>query len=255
MGGDAPTPQGGPDIPTRDAGPPVTSQETPHPPATAEFGAVTPGGPSHVYPESDGLAVTKFSVEPYDNNVYVLSADGDALIVDGANDADRILAEVRGRRVRAIVQTHGHFDHVQALEKLVAELGVPVYAHAGDARKMPVPTQDLGEGDELAVGAVPVRVMHTPGHTPGSLSFVAGSFLFSGDTLFPGGPGRSDSAAALQEMIGSIKTRLLSLDDQTLVYPGHGANTTIGDARREVAAFDAREHPADLHGDVMWEGS
>ena len=218
----------------------MASQETPHPPATPEFGAVTPGGASHVYPASDGLAVTKFSVGPYDNNVYVLSAGDEALIVDGANDAARILAEVRGRRVRAIVQTHGHFDHVQALERLVAELGVDVYAHSGDARKMPVATTDLGEGDGLTVGGVPVRVMHTPGHTPGSLCFVAGSFLFSGDTLFPGGPGGTDGDAKRFAQVMTSLGRLFALPDGTRVCPGHGLDTFIGRERPHVETWRAR---------------
>ena len=207
----------------------MPSQETPHPPATAEFGAVTSGGPAHAYPPAGGPGVKKFSVGPYDNNVYVLSSDGEALIVDGANDADRILAEVEGMAVKAIVQTHGHFDHVQALEKLTAELNVPVYAHGGD--RMPVPTQHLGEGDTLQVGSVSVRVMHTPGHTPGSLCFVAGPYFFSGDTLFPGGPGATDGDPTRFAQVMTSLGRLFALPDDIRVCPGHGLDTFVGRER------------------------
>jgi len=217
-----------------------SSDETPRPPSTAEFGAVTPGGATHTYPDTGGPRVKKFSVGPYDNNVYVLSSGGDALIVDGANDADRILAEVERDHVAGIVQTHGHIDHVQALEKLVAELGVPVYAHPGDAKRMPVRTEDLGEGDRLTVGEIAVRVMHTPGHTPGSLCLATGSFLFSGDTLFPGGPGATDGDPKRFAQVMTSLGRLFALPDETRVCPGHGLDTFIGRERPHVETWRVR---------------
>ena len=217
------------------------SEETPRPPATPEFGAVTPGGETHAYPTAgDGIAVKKFSVGPYDNNVYILSSGGEAVIVDGANDADRILAEVGGQRVVGIVQTHGHFDHVQALSKLVAELGVPVYAHPADGKNMPVPVEDLGEGDTPTVGRVTVRVMHTPGHTPGSLCFLAGGYVFSGDTLFPGGPGGTDGDPNRFAKVMTSLGRLFALPDETRVCPGHGIDTFIGRERPYVETWRAR---------------
>ena len=212
--------------------------ETPHPPATAEFGHVTPGGSTHVYPDVGALAVKKFSVGPYDNNVYVLSSGGEALIVDGANDAERILAEVEGLRVTAIVQTHGHFDHVQALKVLVERLGVPVYAHGGD--RMPVRTEHLGEGDSFRVGDVTIRAMHTPGHTPGSTCLVADSFLFSGDTLFPGGPGATDGDPTRFAQVMTSLGRLFALPDETRVCPGHGLDTFIGRERPYLQTWRAR---------------
>ncbi len=216
------------------------SHETPHPPKTAEFGHVTPGGATHHYGDAEGFAVKKFSVGPYDNNVYILSADGDALIVDCANDAERILAEVEGLRVQAVVQTHGHLDHVQALKRITEVLDVPVYAHGGDARSMPVRTEDLGEGDLLEVGGVAVRVMHTPGHTPGSLCFAAEPFLFSGDTLFPAGPGNTDGDPKRFAQITTSLGRLFALPDTTRVLPGHGLDTTIGRERPYVQTWRAR---------------
>jgi glyoxylase-like metal-dependent hydrolase (beta-lactamase superfamily II) len=102
-----------------------------------------------------------------------------------------------------------------------------------------------------------VRVLHTPGHTPGSICLLAPAsghnVLISGDTLFPGGPGRSDSNAALNEMIASIASRLLPLPENTVVMPGHGDDTTIAASKREYEVFASKEHPADLRGDVLWE--
>ena len=217
----------------------MAAGETPHPPSTPEFGAVTPGRPAHAYPDAGGLSVKKFSVGPYDNNVYVMSSGGEALIVDGANDADRIIAEIDGMRVKAIVQTHGHFDHVQALRSLVDTLNVPVYANRGD-RPMSVHIEPFGEGDDLTVGDVTVRVMHTPGHTPGSLCFAAGSFLFSGDTLFPGGPGATDGDPQRFAQVMTSLGRLFALPDETRVCPGHGLDTFIGRERPYVEAWRRR---------------
>ena len=216
----------------------MNADETPRPPETAEFGAVTPGGPAHDYPPEDGLHVRKFSVGPYDNNVYILASGGDAIIVDGANDPDRILREVANLHVVGIVQTHGHFDHVQALTPLVERLNVPVYAHPGD--RMPVPTQHVGEGDALDVGAARIRVMHTPGHTPGSVCFVAGRFLFAGDTLFPGGPGATDDNATRFAQVMSSLGRLFALPDDTRVCCGHGIDTFIGRERPYVETWRRR---------------
>jgi glyoxylase-like metal-dependent hydrolase (beta-lactamase superfamily II) len=216
----------------------VPTGETPHPPETAEFGHVTPGGETHRYEPADGFTVKKLSVGPYDNNVYILESHGEALLVDGANDADRLLSELDGLNVKAIGQTHGHFDHVQALERLVAELGVPVYAHGGD--RMPVRTEHLGEGDTIEVGRVSVRAMHTPGHTPGSVSFVAPPFLFSGDTLFPAGPGNTEGDATRFAQVMTSLGRLFALPDETRICPGHGLDSFIGRERPYVEAWRRR---------------
>jgi glyoxylase-like metal-dependent hydrolase (beta-lactamase superfamily II) len=218
----------------------AVSGETPHPPETAEFGHVAPGGATHHYPDAAGLQVKKFSVGPYDNNVYVITSNGVSLIVDGASDPDRILAELGDVKVKAIVQTHGHFDHVQALERLTSELDVPVFAHGRDAAMMPVKTQDLGEGDTIRLGDVTVRVLHTPGHTPGSLCLVSEPYLFSGDTLFPGGPGATDGDAVRFAQVMTSLGRLFALPDETRVCPGHGLDTFIGRERPYVETWRAR---------------
>ena len=111
----------------------------------------------------------------------------------------------------------------------------------------------MSDGEEIAVGAGAIRALHTPGHTPGSTCYLAGRILFSGDVLFPGGPGRTQSPADLQQSIASITERLYTFPDDTLVLPGHGSDTTIADSKREYAAFASREHPPDLCGDVLWE--
>ena len=213
-------------------------EATPHPPATPEFGHVVPGGPSHAYPSNGALQVTKFSVGPYDNNVYVIASKGEALLVDGAAEGDRILDELKGLRVRAIVQTHNHPDHTQALPRLVDELSVPVLAHPGDP--MPVPTEPLTGGERLPVGDLELEVIHTPGHTPGSLCYLVDGFLFSGDTLFPGGPGNTDGDRSRFARIMESLRSLFELPDGTRVLPGHGLDTTLGRERPYLDVWERR---------------
>jgi glyoxylase-like metal-dependent hydrolase (beta-lactamase superfamily II) len=112
----------------------------------------------------------------------------------------------------------------------------------------------LADGDEISVGSLRVRAIHTPGHTPGSTCFIAAGNLFSGDTLFPGGPGRTQSPHDLEETIKSITSRLHTLPEETPVLPGHGGGTTIGESKREYAVFASRQRPPDLCGDVTWAG-
>lgn len=213
-------------------------QTTPHPPATPEFGSVVPSGPSHTYPSAGQARVWKFSVGRHDNNVYVVACDHEAVIVDAAAEADRILHEVEGLRVKAILQTHNHADHTGALQALVAALGVPVLAHPKDP--MPVASEPLLGGERLGVGAARIAVLHTPGHTRGSLCYLLDRHLFSGDTLFPGGPGNTwGDPSAFQTIMSSLE-QLFSLPDDTRVSPGHGLDTTIGRERPYLGTWRRR---------------
>ena len=110
----------------------------------------------------------------------------------------------------------------------------------------------LNEGDVIELGTVSLQVMHTPGHTPGAVCLLTGKHLFSGDTLFPGGPGATRSPEAFEEVVRSITSRLLTLPDDTHVYPGHGDDTTIGKAKEEYAVFSGKRHRDGLHGTVAW---
>ncbi|MBF6599984.1 MAG: MBL fold metallo-hydrolase [Dehalococcoidia bacterium] len=198
---------------------------------------------------------------PYDNNAYVIidGATRQSIFVDAPLDSGRAIDAAKGTDVRRIIITHRHGDHWGNIDQVKAATGAPAYCHEDDRAPYAAKVDGtVADREDVRFGESIVRVVHTPGHTPGSICLFVetadGPALIAGDTLFPGGPGRSDSAASLRQMVSSIKARLLPLPDETVVYPGHGDNTTIGDARREVAGFDAREHPADLHGDVTWAG-
>jgi glyoxylase-like metal-dependent hydrolase (beta-lactamase superfamily II) len=206
--------------------------ETPHPPATEEFGHVVASGPVHVYPPAGPVRVRKFSVGDWDNNVYVIECDGQAIIVDGADDHERILSEARDLEVVGIVQTHNHPDHTGALRPLVDALGAPVYAHHDD--EMPVSADLIQDMDVLLVGGQELRAFHTPGHTPGSMCYLIGDHLFTGDTLFPGGPGATGRDPTRFALIMEGLDRLFELPDETRVSPGHGLDTTIGRERGYV---------------------
>jgi len=166
-----------------------------------------------------------------ENNTYFLEcpATHEALLVDGCYEPDKILAGAEGAKVVGIVQTHGHYDHVDALPELKKELGGPVYAHPGEDYPVPIDVE-LSDGDTIAFGKDhEVTVMHTPGHTPGGICLLVGKHLVSGDTLFPGGPGNTWGDGKLfDQIITSIETKLFTLPDDTRVYPGHGDDTTIG---------------------------
>lgn len=180
--------------------------------------------------DGDDLIVRKIRVGDLENNVYVLEdpATHDALLIDGCFEPDRILEGAEGANIVGIVQTHGHFDHVQALSALKEKLGVPVYAHDGEEYPVPL-DQQLRHGQKIPFGTKEAKVLHTPGHTPGGVCLLVGRHLVSGDTLFPGGPGNTwGDATAFDVIIASIEQELFVLPDDTAVYPGHGDDTTIG---------------------------
>lgn len=211
-----------------------------------DTGHVEPGGPW--LDRVDGpLLIRKLSVSTMDNNVHVLAdrSSGRALLVDVADEAARLLEAVADLDVVAAVQTHGHWDHVRAWAGIAAA-GIAIWGHPDDARLFPAPVdRALTGGEILTVGDLEVEVLHVPGHTPGSLCYLVRGerrrYLVSGDTLFPGGPGRTETAADHERIMDGLEQQVFArLDDDTLVLPGHGDDTTIGRERPELAEWRAR---------------
>lgn len=189
-----------------------------------------------------------FDVE---NNVWLVGDDEEVLVVDAAHDAGPILAAIGGRRVVAIACTHGHNDHVNAAGALRAATGAPVLLHPADTMLWSSvyadqsPDRDLDDGAELVVARAVLRVLHTPGHTPGGVCLHAPALrtVFSGDTLFKGGPGATGrSFSDFPTLVESIRSRLLDLPATTTVRTGHGDDTTIGAESPYLQGWLARGH-------------
>jgi glyoxylase-like metal-dependent hydrolase (beta-lactamase superfamily II) len=186
-----------------------------------------------------------------DNNVWLVGDDREVLVIDAAHDHEPIAAAVGGRRVVAIVATHGHNDHINAADALAREVGAPILLHPDDAELWGhvYPDRrwdaDLADGDKLRAGRHELRVLHTPGHTPGGVCLwdEAGAVVFSADTLFKGGPGATGrSFSSFPTIIDSIRTKLLPLPPETVVHTGHGEDTRIGDEAPHLEEWIARGH-------------
>ena len=169
-----------------------------------------------------------------DNNVWLYGDEDEVIVIDAAHDAQAIAAAVGGRPVKAIVCTHAHNDHVNVALELAAELDAPVLLHPDDrmlwdAVHDRAPDGDLTDGEVLTVAGATLTVVHTPGHSPGGVCLVGDGVVFSGDTLFHGGPGATGrSYSDFPTILKSIRTKLLSLPEDTVVHTGHGEDTTIG---------------------------
>jgi glyoxylase-like metal-dependent hydrolase (beta-lactamase superfamily II) len=184
--------------------------------------------------ETSEAEIHRVVVGPMDNNVFVLRCKqtGEAVLIDAANEHDKLLALCQRLGVKQVLETHGHWDHIQAVPA-VRDAGYDVGVTAEDASMLPAYDFVLEDGIIIPVGRLKLRTIFTPGHTPGSMCFKleGAPILFSGDTLFPGGPGNTSFAGGdFPTIIRSIEDRLFSsLQAETIVLPGHGADTTIGD--------------------------
>ena len=189
---------------------------------------------STLHLSDSGYQVHKVVVGPFDNNVFVLrcTQTGDAVLIDAANEHEQLLELARTLGVRRVLETHGHWDHVQAVPEL-REAGYSVGVTAQDAAMLPSYDEIVEDDTVIEVGDLRLRTIHTPGHTPGSMCFwVEGSpVLFTGDTLFPGGPGNTGlEGGDFPTIIESIERRLFApFGAETLILPGHGLDSTLGD--------------------------
>ena len=204
---------------------------------------------------SEEVLIHKIPMGDYDNNGYVLVCPktNESIVIDTPGEPEKIMAVARGTTVKAILITHTHMDHLVGFETIRSQLGAPVGVHGAEAGNLPTSADfHLADGDMVTAGTVTLKVIHTPGHTPGAVCFLIGTHLFSGDTLFPGGPGHTRKPEDLLQIIESITGKLLVLPQETVVYPGHGDDTTIGKAQNEYAVFASRSHSPELCGDVLW---
>ena len=185
-----------------------------------------------------------------DNNVWIVGDDSEVIVIDPAHDAEAVAKAVAGRTVKTILLTHGHDDHVRAARETARLLHAPIRLHPDDrmlwdAVHEEAPDAQIADGETFEVAGVELSAQHTPGHSPGSVSFVAPTLnaVFTGDTLFNGGPGATGrSYSDFPTIVESIRTRLLTLPDETVVYTGHGDTTRIGDEAPHLQEWIDRGH-------------
>jgi len=201
------------------------------------------------------IRLERLELGPFGTNAYIVRcpAAQESLLVDAPAEPKVIIDRLGSASLKYILLTHNHLDHIGALAQLRAELKVPLAAHSADASNLtPLPEILLNDGDVIRLGELEFAVLHTPGHTPGSLCFKVGPYLISGDTIFPGGPGKTESPDAFRQIIKSISQKIFVLPDDTQIYPGHGDPTVVEKEKGEFAVFASRSHAQDLHGDVLW---
>jgi len=198
-----------------------------------------------------GATIVKASVGPMDNNAYLVSCakTGETLLIDAANDPE-ILLELIDKyapKLSLIVTSHQHFDHWQALEQVAKATGAPTAAHQLDADPLPVkPDRILAHGESVQIGELAFDVIHLQGHTPGSVALALdgadeATHLFTGDCLFPGGVGKTWEEGAFEQLLEHVTTRVFDVyGDSTVVYPGHGDDTTLGTERPHLGEWKER---------------
>ena len=195
------------------------------------------------------MVIERLELAPFGSNCYIISAESgkEGIIIDPGAQGASILEKVEalGLTIKYIVLTHAHFDHIGALKEVKEATGAEVAVHTGDARilqsrspmgfmvrmslqTLPPPDRLLKGGDKITTGDLSLLVLHTPGHSPGSICLLGEGVVFTGDTLFNFGIGRTDMGGSFDDIMNSIYTKLMVLPDSTIVYPGHGPETTIG---------------------------
>lgn len=205
--------------------------------------------------EDNAIWVEKLELGPFGTNAYIVGCQKtrDTVLVDAPAEANLIIDRLKNSSPKYILLTHNHLDHIGALAQLRVELKVPLAAHAADTANLASPPEILlNDGDVIRVGELGFTVLHTPGHTPGSLCFRVGRYLISGDTIFPRGPGKTGSPQDFRRIIKSISEKILVLPDDTQIYPGHGDSTVLKKEKDEFGVFISRPHNRDLCGDVLW---
>jgi len=202
--------------------------------------------------------ILRLETKPFGTNAYMIICreTAEAVLIDAPGSAEIIKERLEENRVRFILMTHGHMDHSVDLEELQRDLGATLAVHEDDAEQLPVKADRfLAGGEIINCGSLELETIHAPGHTPGSLCFRIESYLISGDTVFPGGPGKTPSPEAFKQIVASIENKIMTLPDETVILPGHGEKTDLKTERELFNTFKRSRNNLELSGDVTWLGS
>ncbi len=208
--------------------------------------------------KDDDIQIERLELGPFGTNAYIVIClkTRDSLLIDTPAEASTIMDRLKGTNPKYILLTHNHMDHLGALSELHSKLKVPLAVHALDAGNLPSPPEMLlSNGDTISLANLTIEVLHTPGHTPGSLCFKVGHYLISGDTIFPGGAGKTWSPADFKQIVKSITEKIFVLPDDTQIYPGHGESTVLKKEKEEFAVFSSHPHSPHLYGEILWLSS
>ena len=204
--------------------------------------------------DNKDFKIEKLVLGPYETNAYILICKHtkESAIVDAPSGVGTMSDKLRGTIPKYILLTHDHYDHTDGMTTLREKLKVPLAAHQSSSNQIDIPPEiPLRGGEIISLGNLKIEALFTPGHTAGSLCFKTGKYLFAGDTLFPGGPGHTDTPDDFETILKSITAIIYRLPDDTIVLPGHGKSITVGKSRTEYSAFTAASH-AGAYGDVTW---
>jgi len=206
--------------------------------------------------DNNNIRIERLELGSWATNAYIVVClqTGNSVLIDVPPGARTLVKNLKGTTLQYMLLTHSHIDHYAGLRATRDRVKAPLAAHAADNQKwLPFPPEILlDDGSVIQTGKVRIEAIHTPGHTPGSMCFRIGEYLLAGDTVFPGGPGRTVSASDFRQIVKSITEKLFVLPDNTKVFPGHGPPTILKKEKEEFAIFSSRQHDPKLHGDVVW---
>jgi len=202
------------------------------------------------------VKIMRMELGSWSTNAYIVVCPQtrDSALIDAPAGAESIIKNLGSTNLKYVLLSHSHLDHIEGLRVIREQFPAPLAVHIAENKNgLPFPPEILlKDGDIICVGKVKMEVLFTPGHTPGSICFRIADYLLSGDTIFPGGPGRTETSADFRRILRSLEKKIFILHDDLKIFPGHGDSTTLKQEKNGFSAFNSRPRNPDLYGDVTW---